>query len=107
MNPKSFFAFLCAASVEVFVVAILCCGCQSTMDDKLENLPPPIKDEEDLPLADCYMVILDFARVEYICPVCGTRTFWPKKNESPARLTNDADPREFCATCRGKNNEMT
>jgi len=100
MNQKSFFSFLCATSIEVFVIAILCYGCQGAFDRKLKNLPPPIKDEEDIPLADCYMIILDFSRVEYICPACGSRTFWAKENDqTPARLS-DASPRQFCAMCR-------
>ena len=81
------------------LLAALAAGCnferKSTLDEKLENLPPPIKEEEEFMGADCYVVDFKFLRHDHVCPVCGEKTIWPKNFEpTPAW--------QPCAACHGK-----
>ena len=82
----------------IATLATLASGCnfeRRALEEKLENLPPPIKEGKEDPGADCYKISLDISRYDHVCPMCGEKTIWPKNFEpTPAW--------QPCAACHGK-----
>ena len=99
-KQQQWLTLLAAVSIVVFAIAIVYYCTRDPFDERLVRLPR-IWGGKNIEGAMCYSISIAPDRCEYICPVCGSRTFWPEEYEQRIKsLKGDACHREFCATCR-------